>query len=63
MKYIFWLFVLWQAWRIVKKVLGFSHKDWDEVLAPTMMVFSLLLFVAVLGFALALFAGFLFTFV
>lgn len=63
MRVIFWAFVLWQLWRIFKKVLGFSKKNWEETLAPTFVLVALLVFVAALGFALLLFTGFLFLFI
>lgn len=54
---IAWIYLIWQAWRVAKKLLGFSNKSWDEVFAPTIILATLTVFGLVLGFMLMVFVG------
>lgn len=55
-----WIYLIWQAWRAVKKLLGFSQASWDEVFAPTFILAAIVIFGVALAVILMLFVGLMF---
>lgn len=60
---IAWAYLIWQAWRVIKKLLGFSNKGWDHVFAPTIILVSVVALALGLGLVLMVFMSCLFIFI
>lgn len=59
--FIAWAYIIWQAWRATKKLLGFSDTSWEEVFAPTFVLAALAIFMLLLGLVLAVCVSMFFT--